>query len=37
MTDPVTLAIATAIAGKTAESLTDQAKDCLTALVRRIR
>lgn len=37
MTDPVTLAIATAVAGKTAESLTDQAKDCLTALVRRIR
>jgi hypothetical protein len=37
MTDPVTLAIATAVAGKTAEFLTDQAKDCLTALARRIR
>jgi hypothetical protein len=37
MTDPVTLAIATAVAGKAAESLTDQARDCLTALVRRIR
>jgi hypothetical protein len=37
MTDPVTLAIATAVVGKTAESLTDQAKDCLTALAARIR
>jgi hypothetical protein len=37
MADPVTMAIATAIAGKTAESLTDQARECLTALVQRIR
>jgi hypothetical protein len=37
MADPVTLAIATAVAGKAAESLTDQARECLAALVQRIR
>lgn len=37
MADPVSLAIATAIAGKTAESLTDQARQSLAALARRIR
>jgi hypothetical protein len=37
MADPVTLAIATAIAGKTAVSLTDQAREGLVALVRRVR
>jgi hypothetical protein len=37
MADPVTLAIATAVAGKAAESLTDQARECLASLVRRIR
>jgi len=37
MADPVTMAIATAVAGKTAESLTDQARRGLSALVRRIR
>ena len=37
MADPVTMAIATAVAGKAAESLTDQARECLASLVRRIR
>lgn len=37
MADPITLAIATAIAGKAAESLTDQARECLASLVQRIR
>lgn len=37
MADPVTMAIATAVAGKAAESLTGQARECLAALVRRIR
>jgi hypothetical protein len=37
MADPVTMAIATAVAGKAAESLTDQARECLAALARRIR
>ena len=37
MTDPITLAIATAIAGKTAESLTEQARQSLAALTRRVR
>lgn len=37
MADPVSLAIATAIAGKTAESLADQAKQSLAALARLIR
>jgi hypothetical protein len=37
MADPVTMAIATAVAGKAAESLTDQARASLTALVARIR
>jgi hypothetical protein len=37
MADPVTLAIATAVAGKAAESLTEQARECLAALARRIR
>jgi hypothetical protein len=37
MADPITVAIATAIAGKTTESLTDQAREGLAALVRRIR
>jgi hypothetical protein len=37
MADPVTLAIATAIAGKMTESLTDQARESLAALARRIR
>jgi hypothetical protein len=37
MTDPVTLAIASAIAGKTAEALTEQAKQTVQAIVHRIR
>lgn len=37
MAEPVTLAIAAAIAGKTAESLTSQARECLATLARRIR
>jgi hypothetical protein len=37
MADPVTMAIATAVAGKAAESLTEQARQCLAALVRRVR
>ncbi|MBV9379850.1 MAG: hypothetical protein JOY82_03360 [Streptosporangiaceae bacterium] len=37
MADPVIMAIATAVVGKAAESLTDQARECLAALVRRIR
>jgi hypothetical protein len=37
MADPVSLAIATAIARKTAESLTDQARESLAALARRVR
>ena len=37
MADPVTMAIATAVVGKAAESLTDQARESLAALVRRIR
>lgn len=37
MADPVTMAIATAVAGKAAESLTDQAREFLASLVRRIR
>jgi hypothetical protein len=37
MPDPVTLAIASAVAGKVAESLTDQARQALTELRARIR
>jgi hypothetical protein len=37
MADPVTMAIATAVAGKAAESLTGQAQASLAALVARIR
>jgi hypothetical protein len=37
MTDTVTMAIATAVAGKTAESITGQAREGLAVLVRRIR
>jgi hypothetical protein len=37
MADPITMAIATAVAGKAAESMTDQARKCLAALVRRIK
>jgi hypothetical protein len=37
MADPVTMAIATAVAGKAAESLTGQSTAGLAALVRRIR
>jgi hypothetical protein len=37
MSDPVTLAIATAVAGKAAESLPGQSGAGLAALVRRIR
>jgi hypothetical protein len=37
MADPVTMAIANAVAGKAAESLTGQARECLAALVQRIR
>ena len=37
MADPITMAIATAVAGKAAESMTDEARRCLAALVRRIR
>lgn len=37
MSDPVTLAIATAVAGKVSESLTDAAKALLTRLRKAIR
>lgn len=37
MADPITMAIASAVAGKAAESMTDQARQCLAVLVRRIR
>jgi hypothetical protein len=37
MADPITLAIATAVAGKAAESLTDQARQSVAAIVRRFR
>jgi hypothetical protein len=37
MADPVSMAIATAVAGKAAESLTDQARASLAALMQRIR
>ena len=37
MPDPITIAIATAIAGKTAESLTDQAREAVTEIVHRVR
>lgn len=37
MPDPITIAIAAAIAGKAAESLTDQAKDAVTRLAHLVR
>jgi hypothetical protein len=37
MADPVTLAIATSVAGKAAEGLTDQARHALTAIAAKIR
>lgn len=37
MPDPMTVAIATAVAGKVAETLTDQVKPALAQLTRRIR
>lgn len=37
MADPVTLAIATSIAGKAAEALTDQARQALATIVGKIR
>jgi len=37
MADPVTIAIASAVAGKAAESLSDQAKQAVAAISRRIR
>lgn len=37
MTDPLTVAIATAAAGKVTESLTDGARESVAAIVRRIR
>jgi hypothetical protein len=37
MDGPFTLAIATAVAGKAAESLTEQARDAVAAITRRIR
>lgn len=37
MADPVTIAIASAVAGKAAESLSEQGKQVVAALARRIR
>jgi hypothetical protein len=37
MPDPVTMAIVTAVVGKVAESLTDQAKQALAQITQRIR
>jgi hypothetical protein len=37
MADPVTLAIATSVAGKAAEALTDQARQAIAAIVSKIR
>ncbi|MBV9451785.1 MAG: hypothetical protein JO345_38445 [Streptosporangiaceae bacterium] len=37
MADPITTAIATAVASGMGQSLTDQAREVMTALVRRIR
>lgn len=35
--DPITIAIASSVAGKAAESLTDQARQTVAAIARRIR
>ena len=37
MADPLTIAIATAVAGKATESLTDQARQAVAVIARRIR
>jgi hypothetical protein len=37
MADPITLAIASAVAGKATEALSDQAKQTVAAIARRIR
>jgi hypothetical protein len=37
MADAITMAIATAVAGKTAEALSDQARRAIAAIVRRVR
>lgn len=37
MADPITTAIATAIAGGMAQSLSDQARESLTAVIQRVR
>jgi hypothetical protein len=37
MTDPVTTAVATAIAGKAPEALTDQAREAVAMIAKRVR